>query len=113
MTEPPAADPYRMRPEQVPTGWGFLVCPHCLGVLPCPPDQTDAEKADQLRDHITLCPAEQPPLPRAAPPPSTELGRCTSSGMPDGGHCLCWREGRGEPCCTCGWQPWDDGLASA
>ena len=98
---------------EIPDGWSFIVCPHCLGALPVPPDQTPAEEADQLRDHITLCPGEQPPLPRAAPPSGSELGNCTSSLMPDGGHCPCWREGRGAECCTCGWPSWDDGLAGA
>lgn len=104
-------EPRPLTPRDIPPGWSFIVCPHCLQVLATPPDQTPAEKADQLRDHIPLCSGEQPPLPRAAPPPSTELGRCTSSLMPDGGHCPCWREGRGAECCACGWQTWDDGLA--
>jgi hypothetical protein len=56
-----------MRPQDVPAGWDFRVCPRCLDVLPCPPDQTPAELADQLTAHNQLCP-DQPPLPRALPP---------------------------------------------
>lgn len=83
----------------VPEGWDFLVCPACFDVLPIPPDQTDAERADQVAAHELLCTGEAPPLPRALPP---DIGECSSSWMPDGGHCPCWRSGRG-PCCECNW----------
>ena len=92
-----------LTPDQVPKGWSFVVCPACLGVLAVPPDQTPAEAERQTAEHRELCPDEQPPLPRAQPP----VAECSASLAPDGGHCLCWRQGVA-PCCGCNWPPMEN-----
>lgn len=84
----------------LPDDWSFIVCPGCLLALGVPPDQTEAEAADQVAGHMAICTDQQPPLPRATPP----VAECSASLAADGGHCLCWRQGVA-PCCGCNWPP--------